>query len=67
MKRCDVAGFFADQRTLDGDEYLTLDYYFECVGTRKSQRLISGSEQSTAQWQRVGIARISGRVRSQGR
>ena len=54
MKHCDVAGFFADQRTLDGDEYLTLDYYFECVGDPEVAAAHFCSEQSTAQWQRVG-------------
>jgi ribulose-bisphosphate carboxylase large chain len=54
VKPCDVSGFFADPGELDGENYLTLDYYFECIGEPETAAAHFCSEQSTAQWRRVG-------------
>jgi ribulose-bisphosphate carboxylase large chain len=54
MKPADIDGFFADGRDLDPDQYLILDYYVECVGDPRAAAAHFCSEQSTAQWRRVG-------------
>jgi ribulose-bisphosphate carboxylase large chain len=51
----DIAGFFADSYTLRDDEHIVLDYYFECVGDPREAAAHLCSEQSTAQWRRVGF------------
>jgi len=50
----DWAGFFADEASLDREAYLFLDYYLECAGDPKLAAAHFCSEQSTAQWRRVG-------------
>lgn len=55
MSPDDLAGFFADRNTLCHDEHILLDYYFECVGDPREAAAHLCSEQSTAQWRRVGF------------
>ncbi len=50
----DAAGFFAAPASLDRDAYLELDFTFECVGDPRLAAAHLCSEQSTAQWKRVG-------------
>ncbi len=54
MTAGDLAGFFADERALDPDAYITLDYYMECCGDPDDAAAHFCAEQSTAQWRRVG-------------
>jgi len=54
MNREDIKGFFASREQLDMADYLTLDYYLECVGDIEIALAHFCSEQSTAQWKRVG-------------
>ena len=51
----DRAGFFARPQDLNLDDYLLLDYRFECSGDPELAAAHLCSEQSTAQWQRVGV------------
>lgn len=55
MTRDDIDGFFATRSELDPDAYLELDFTFECVGDPREAAAHLCSEQSTAQWRRVGI------------
>ncbi|MFN8669972.1 MAG: RuBisCO large subunit C-terminal-like domain-containing protein [Gemmatimonadaceae bacterium] len=55
MTRDDIDAFFADRDTLDVESYLELDFTFECVGDPRAAAAHLASEQSTAQWKRVGI------------
>ncbi|MBB1073087.1 ribulose 1,5-bisphosphate carboxylase [Rhodoferax sp. 4810] len=55
MQPNDVRGFFADWASLDAEDYLLLEYYFECSGEPELAAAHLCSEQSTAQWKRVGI------------
>lgn len=52
----DLAGFFAERYTLHDDDHVVLDYYFECVGDPREAAAHLCSEQSTAQWRRIGVA-----------
>ncbi len=54
MNTEDIKGFFASREQLDMADYLTLDYYLECVGDIETALAHFCSEQSTAQWKRVG-------------
>ncbi len=54
MNTDDIKGFFASREQLDMADYLTLDYYLECVGDIETALAHFCSEQSTAQWKRVG-------------
>lgn len=51
----DIGGFFAKRTSLNLDDYLELDFAFECVGDPREAAAHLCSEQSTAQWHRVGI------------
>ncbi|HVZ07998.1 RuBisCO large subunit C-terminal-like domain-containing protein [Rhodopila sp.] len=51
----DIAGFFARRGDLDPDAYLELDFDFECAGDPRAAAAHLCSEQSTAQWHRIGI------------
>lgn len=51
----DIKGFFAARESLDMEQYLVLDYYLECVGDIETALAHFCSEQSTAQWKRVGV------------
>ncbi|KAA6185173.1 ribulose 1,5-bisphosphate carboxylase [Thiohalocapsa marina] len=56
MQQADIDGFYADPSQIDPEEYLLLDLYFECSGDPRSAAAHLCSEQSTAQWSRVGVA-----------
>ena len=55
MRSTDIDAFFADRHTLDAAQYLELDYTFECGGDPRAAAAHLCAEQSTAQWQRVGV------------
>lgn len=55
MRAEDRAGFFVDTAQLDVEAHLLLDYIFECSGDPDTAAAHLCSEQSTAQWRRVGI------------
>lgn len=55
MNADDVKGFFSSREKLDMDDYLVLEYYLECVGDLDVALAHFCSEQSTAQWKRVGV------------
>ncbi len=55
MQPEDIRGFFAEPSQLDAEDYLFLDYYFECSGDPETAAAHLCSEQSTAQWKRVGV------------
>ncbi|NCA68587.1 MAG: ribulose 1,5-bisphosphate carboxylase [Sphingobacteriia bacterium] len=54
MQAADIDGFFADPAALDQEDYLWLDYELECRGDPQVAVAHFCSEQSTAQWRRVG-------------
>jgi ribulose-bisphosphate carboxylase large chain len=51
----DIAGFFANRAELDLEDYIELDFDFECAGDPREAAAHLCSEQSTAQWHRVGV------------
>ena len=51
----DIKGFFSSREELNMPDYLTLEYYLECVGDIETALAHFCSDQSTAQWKRVGI------------
>jgi ribulose-bisphosphate carboxylase large chain len=51
----DVSAFFATAGALDPEAYLELDFSFECAGDPRVAAAHLASEQSTAQWRRVGV------------
>jgi ribulose-bisphosphate carboxylase large chain len=51
----DIAGFFARRGELNPEAYLELDFAFECAGDPREAAAHLCSEQSTAQWRRVGV------------
>jgi ribulose-bisphosphate carboxylase large chain len=51
----DIAGFYARRTDLNPDDYIELDFAFECAGDPREAAAHLCSEQSTAQWRRVGI------------
>ena len=55
MTRDDIDAFFAHRAALDAEAYVELDFTFECVGDPRAAAAHLASEQSTAQWKRVGI------------
>ncbi|NTW49490.1 MAG: ribulose 1,5-bisphosphate carboxylase [Chlorobiales bacterium] len=55
MDANDISGFFSKPEDLNPDKYLILDYYFECFGNPETAAAHLCSEQSTAQWNRVGV------------
>ncbi|ACF14164.1 Ribulose-bisphosphate carboxylase [Chloroherpeton thalassium ATCC 35110] len=55
MEAKDIPGFFAKPEEIDAEKYIYLDYYFECIGEPEAAAAHLCSEQSTAQWKRVGI------------
>ena len=54
MHSSDLSGFFADPQGLDRESYLILEYYLECLGDPRVAVAHFCSEQSTAQWRRMG-------------
>lgn len=55
MRHDDIAGFFARRSDLNPEDYLELDFSFECAGDPREAAAHLASEQSTAQWRRVGV------------
>ena len=51
----DIDGFFARRGALDPEAYVELDFSFECAGDPREAAAHLCSEQSTAQWRRVGM------------
>jgi len=51
----DIAGFYATRESLDPDDYIELDFDFECAGDPREAAAHLCSEQSTAQWRRIGV------------
>jgi ribulose-bisphosphate carboxylase large chain len=51
----DVAGFYAKRKELNSEDYIELDFDFECAGDPREAAAHLCSEQSTAQWRRVGV------------
>jgi ribulose-bisphosphate carboxylase large chain len=51
----DIAGFYVRRADLNAEDYLELDFDFECAGDPREAAAHLCSEQSTAQWRRVGI------------
>lgn len=54
MTEDDIAGFYAKRAELNPDEYIELEYSFETAGDPREAAAHLCSEQSTAQWRRVG-------------
>jgi len=55
MRPDDIDGFFARASEVDPEAHLTLEYLAECVGEPREAAAHLCSEQSTAQWRRVGV------------
>lgn len=55
MHAADIDGFYADAASLDAEAHLLLDYRIECRGDPRIAAAHLCSEQSTAQWRRVGV------------
>lgn len=55
MRPEDVEAFFPAPDALDPDAYIELDLTFECVGDPRAAAAHLCSEQSTAQWARIGV------------
>ena len=55
MNQEEIKGFFADRDQLNMADYLELEYYLECVGDIRTSLAHFCSEQSTAQWSRIGF------------
>jgi ribulose-bisphosphate carboxylase large chain len=55
MNAAEIHGFFATRTALDADAYLELTFTFECAGDPRTAAAHLASEQSTAQWNRVGV------------
>ena len=51
----DVKGFYARRGELAAEDYIELDFTFECAGDPREAAAHLCSEQSTAQWRRVGV------------
>jgi ribulose-bisphosphate carboxylase large chain len=55
MRPADVEAFFAAPGEIDPEDHLELDFSFECVGDPREAAAHLCSEQSTAQWARIGM------------
>jgi len=55
MRTDDIPHFFAERDAIDHEAHLELDYTFECAGDPRLAAAHLCSEQSTAQWRRVGV------------
>lgn len=51
----DIEGFFTTRAAIDPEAYLELTFTFECAGDPRAAAAHLASEQSTAQWHRVGV------------
>lgn len=56
MQPSDARGFRAAEEDLDAEAYLRCTYAIECEGDPEHAAAVFCSEQSTAQWQRPGVA-----------
>jgi ribulose-bisphosphate carboxylase large chain len=54
MVSAEIDGFYAAPADLESARYIRLDYYIECIGDPRTAAAYFCSEQSTAQWRRVG-------------
>jgi ribulose-bisphosphate carboxylase large chain len=55
MHHDDITSFFASRDLIDRDAYLELTFTFECAGDPRVAAAHLASEQSTAQWRRIGV------------
>jgi ribulose-bisphosphate carboxylase large chain len=55
MAQEEKRGFFADRSSLDMEEYVIFEYYFECASDPEQAAAHLCQEQSTAQWKRVDV------------
>jgi ribulose-bisphosphate carboxylase large chain len=55
MRTDDIPHFFAERAAIDPEAHCELDYTFECAGDPRLAAAHLCSEQSTAQWRRVGV------------
>lgn len=55
MRHADVDAFFSAPGALESERYLTLEFTFECAGDPRVAAAHLCSEQSTAQWARIGV------------
>ncbi len=55
MHADDIPHFFTTREVLDPEAHLELDFTFECAGDPRLAAAHLCSEQSTAQWKRVGV------------
>lgn len=55
MSPDDIAGFCARRGELNAEDYIELDFSFQCAGDPRAAAAHLCSEQSTAQWKRVGV------------
>lgn len=55
MHHDDITSFFASRDQIDREAYLELTFTFECAGDPRVAAAHLASEQSTAQWKRVGV------------
>lgn len=55
VTRDDIPYFFAERAALDAERYVELEFTFECAGDPRLAAAGLCSEQSTAQWARVGV------------
>lgn len=51
----EIAGFYATRSELNLADYIELDFDFECAGDPREAAAHLCSEQSTAQWRRIGV------------
>jgi ribulose-bisphosphate carboxylase large chain len=56
MSPGDIDGFFIGRDAVDPESVIELDYRFECLGDPRMAAAHLCSEQSTAQWSRVGVS-----------
>ena len=55
MLKADIDAFYAEQRDLDPQKYLVLEYYIETLVEPREGAAHLCQEMSTAQWSRVGV------------
>lgn len=55
MDRNEAHNFYAEESSLNMDDYLVFEYWFETTGDPRTVAAALASEQSTAQWRRPGV------------
>ena len=55
MLKADIDAFYAEQKDLDPQKYLVLEYYLETIVEPREGVAHLCQEMSTAQWSRVGV------------